>query len=422
MPGFIRSNSRRSRAESLCAVFSAFTISVVFHCVKKEEAPIKLLHLSDLHLGKRVNEFDLIEDQKYILDQIVMICEDKKVDVVLIAGDIYDKSLPPSDAVNLLDHFLTVLVACGIQVFAISGNHDSAERLNFGSRLFETSGLHVAGVFNGKLPKLTLQDEFGPVHIWSLPFVKASTVGHFLPNEDTSTYDLALAAALSTATVNTSERNVILAHQFITAVGKETVPSGSECVSVSVGTVDNVDYTRFDSFDYVALGHIHGAQSIGRETVRYAGSPLKYSLSECKNRKSVPLVTLAKKGDVQIELLPILPLRDMRHISGPIDALLDPRHVESQDDYLWVTLTNEEPILDAMSQVKAVYPNTMKLDYDNRMSATDLASTMAQNIKQKSFEALFCDFYENVTGSTPTEVEWGIVKALHESIKEDEGR
>jgi len=383
---------------------------------------MKLLHLADLHLGKRVNAFDLIEDQKYILDQIVKICEDKKVDAVLIAGDIYDKTLPPSDAVNLLDDFLTVLVRYGIQVLVISGNHDSAERLNFGSRLFETNGVHVSGVFSGKLPEITLQDEFGPVHIWSLPFVKATTIGHFLSDEDTTTYDLALAAALKTATVNTLERNVILAHQFITAAGKETLPSGSESVTISVGAVDNVDYKRFDAFDYVALGHIHGAQSIGRETVRYAGSPLKYSLAECQSRKSATLVTLGIKGDIHIELLPLVPLRDMRHISGPMDALLDPIHVESPDDYMWVTLTNEDPILDAMSQIKAVYPNTMKLNYDNRMSAADLPSTSAQNIEQMSFEALFCNFYENVTGSTPTEDEWKIVKDIHDAIKEEEGR
>jgi exonuclease SbcD len=380
---------------------------------------MKLLHLADLHLGRRVGEFDLLEDQRYFLSRIPPLCAQEKVDAVLIAGDVYDKSIPPADAVALLDGFLTALADAGLAVFVIAGNHDSGERLGFGSRLLESRGLHIAGSYTGQLPCTVLQDACGPVAIWSLPFVRASTAAHFLPDADASDYDRALGAVLAAAPVDTAGRNVLLAHQFVTAAGQDTQPDGSESAAVSVGTVDNVDVRRFDAFDYVALGHIHRPQAVGRAAVRYAGSPLKYSLDECLSQKSVTLVTLGAKGDVRIETRAIAPLHDMRHITGPMARLLDPANVETPDDYMWVTLTDDTPILDAMSRIRAVYPNTMKLDYDNRLTAAQRSAQAAQDVRQKGFAELFRDFYTQVTGSAPSDAEWEAVRTLYEQGEED---
>lgn len=380
---------------------------------------MKLLHVGDLHLGKRLGEYDLLEDQKYLLDQITELCRKCGADALLISGDIYDKSVPSVTAVELLDHFLTELIRQGTPVFLISGNHDSAERLNFGSRLLEKSGLHIAGEFQGSLTKITLQDEYGPVQIWSLPFVKAVGVRHYLPEADTATYDAALTAALGTASMNCRERNILLAHQFVTWGANQPVFSGSEMETVTVGMVDNVDCSCFDAFDYVALGHIHRAQPVGRETVRYAGSPMKYSISEIDSEKSAVLITLREKENLEIKLIPLKPLREMRHITGPLKALLKPEHVENPEDYIWVTLTDEEPILDAIGQVKSVYPRTIKLDYQSRMSRSAEPGNRSGQIRKKSFEELFGEFYETVTGNPPNSEEWRLVEEARQGGREE---
>ncbi len=377
---------------------------------------MKLLHLADLHLGRRVNEFDLLEDQRAILEQILALCAARGVDAVLLAGDVYDKSIPSAEAVALLDWFFTALTAQGRQVFVISGNHDSAARLDFGSRLLALSGLHITGSFRGAPGHAVLRDEWGEVHFWSLPFVRAASVAHWLPDADTATYDRAVAAALAAAQPDPAARNVLLAHQFVTAGGAAPIASGSES-ALTVGTVDNVDYTRFDAYDYVALGHIHGAQRVGRDTVRYAGSPLKYSLSECRQQKSVPLVTLGPKGSVEVELLALHPLRDMRHLTGPLEALLDRSRAADTGDYLWVTLTDEGPVLDAMRRVKAVYPNTMKLDFAARAGLVH-AAPKAEALRQKSFAELFAEFYETAAGAAPTEAEWALLREAQARTEE----
>ena len=377
---------------------------------------MKLLHLADLHLGRRVNEFDLLEDQRAILEQILALCEEKQVDTVLLAGDLYDKSVPSAEAVALLDWFLTALTAQKRTVVAIAGNHDSAARLDFGSRLLSAGGLYITGSFRGAPGRVVLSDAWGEVHIHALPFIKAATVAHYLPEADTSSYSRAVAAALAASPPDSSVRSVLLAHQFVTAGGQAPEASGSE-TALNVGTVDNVDVSCFDGYDYVALGHIHSAQRVGRDTVRYAGSPLKYSLSEWQQRKTAPLITLGAKGSVDYELLTLTPRRDMRHITGPMAELLDRRRVQDTDDYLWVTLTDEKPILDAMRQVKAVYPNTMKLDFAVRRN-TAAPQMRVETMRAKSFEALFGEFYETASGAKPTEAEWALLAEAQAKIKE----
>ena len=355
---------------------------------------MKFLHLGDLHLGRSLGDFDLIEDQKYILDQILEIIEKENVDGVLIAGDVYDKSIPSEAATNLLDYFLCKLSESGVQTFMISGNHDSDDRLNYGSNLFEANQIYISALYHGTLDKRTVTDEYGEVNVYLLPFVKASQVRHFYPEETIDSYDDAVRVILKHADMVVTQRNVIVAHQFVTGQSEDPALGGSEGAGTqSVGLVEKIGYDCFDGFDYVALGHIHSPQRVGRDQVRYSGSPLKYSLSEVHNAKSVPVITMGKKGEVTLELIPLKPMRDLRHIKGNLKALLEPKNITDVEDFIYVTLTDEEIINDAMGIFQQTYPNTVKIDYDNSrtraMEHVDI-SNIAEN---KSFSELIGDFY-----------------------------
>lgn len=355
---------------------------------------MKLLHLGDLHLGKSLGDFDLIEDQKYILDQILEIIEKENVDGVLIAGDVYDKSIPSEAATNLLDYFLCKLSESGVQTFMISGNHDSDDRLNYGSNLFEANQIYISALYHGTLDKRTVTDGYGEVNVYLLPFVKASQVRHFYPEETIDSYDDAVRVILEHVDMDVTQRNVIVAHQFVTGQSEDPALGGSEGAGTqSVGLVEKIGYDCFDGFDYVALGHIHSPQRVGRDEVRYSGSPLKYSLSEVHNAKSVPVITMGKKGEVTLELIPLKPMRDLRHIKGNLKALLEPKNMTDVEDFIYVTLTDEEIINDAMGIFQQTYPNTVKIDYDNSrtraMEHVDI-SNIAEN---KSFSELISDFY-----------------------------
>jgi len=355
---------------------------------------MKLLHIADLHIGKRVNEFSMIEDQQYILEHILHISEQEKPAGILIAGDVYDKSQPSADAVELLDEFLTKLIAQGQPVFIISGNHDSPERLGFGSRIMQKNGLYIAGVFDGNIHKEILADEFGMVNIYLLPYLKPALVRPFF-SESIESYNEATRAVITAANVDMQERNVLVAHQFVTCGAQQ--PERSDSESVSVGGLDNVDASAFEAFDYVALGHLHGPQRIGRDTIRYAGSPLKYSFSEARQHKSVTLLELGAKGDVDIRFIPLVPLRDMREIKGPIAELLNigKLDIAVAEDYIHATLTDEKEIYDAIGQLRQVYPNLMYLDFENsRTRQTDPSKTAASgDVAQKSPIELFSEFY-----------------------------
>ena len=360
---------------------------------------MKLIHLGDLHLGRTLGEFSLIEDQKYILEQILEIIRERQVDAALIAGDVYDRALPSEAAVALLDHFISRLSEGGIKTFIISGNHDSEERLNYGRRLFESRGIHIVSRFEGELVKHVLQDEAGNLNICMLPFIKASQVRHFYPEEKIDSYDDAVRVVLEHADIDTDSRNILVAHQFVTG---ETDPSiaGSEGASVhSVGLVEKISCSSLQDFDYVALGHLHSPQRVGYDRIRYAGSPLKYSLSEANSDKSVPIITLREKGDMEIECVPLRPHRDLRHITGDLEQLLRPEHLTDTDDFMYVTLTDEEIINDAMSIVQQYYPNTVRLDYRNSHTKEIEGPGPAEITENKSFEELISDFYHLVYGS-----------------------
>ena len=281
-----------------------------------------MAHLADLHIGKKLYEFSMIEDQRFILEQILGILEEEKVDGVLVAGDVYDKPVPAAEAVQLLDDFLTGLASCGIKVFLISGNHDSAERLAFGARLFGEAGVYVSRIYDGTVRKITLRDEYGEADVHLLPFIKPSMVRHFWEEEETETFQDAVRTAIHHMEVDPSRRNVLVAHQFVTGAGT------CESEELLVGGLDQVDASLFADFDYVALGHIHSPQKIGRETLRYCGTPLKYSFSEADQEKSVTIVELREKGDVRLSVRPLRPLHDLRQIRGSYMEVTSPGFLE----------------------------------------------------------------------------------------------
>lgn len=379
---------------------------------------MKFLHLADLHLGKRVNGFSMLEDQAHILRQILAILDDEQPDGVLIAGDVYDKSVPSVEAVELLDGFLTELRARGIPVLLISGNHDSPERLAFGGRVMDSCGIHISPVYDGALAPVTLQDAFGPVHVWLLPFVKPAHVRRWFPDADIESYTDAVAEAVAHMDIDTAARNVLVTHQFVTGGTR----SGSE--ELSVGGTDNVDSGIFAPFDYVALGHLHGAQHIGHETIRYAGSPLKYSFSEARQHKSVTVVTLGEKGDVQVRTAALTPLRELREIRGSYDKLTARsfyEHTTYRSDYLHLILTDEQDVFDAMSRLRTIYPYLMTLDYDNARTRAAGGMSVPAETERRTPPELFEALYQRQNHRPMSEVQRAYIAQLMEQIMEVQG-
>ena len=372
---------------------------------------MKFLHLGDLHLGKALSDFDLIGDQKYILDQILYIADKESIDGVFIAGDVYDKSIPSEAATKLLDYFLIELARKEIKVFMVSGNHDSDDRLNYGSTLFAANQIFISAVFDGTLHRQSLTDGDTEIDIYMLPFVKASQVKHYFPDEDIESYDDAVRTIIRNTPINKNNKNILVAHQFVAGKEEDPALAGSEGVGTqSVGMVEKIGYDCFDEFDYVALGHIHSPQRVARDGVRYAGSPLKYSLSEANNEKSVPLITISAEEGVKIELVPLKPLRDMRHIKGTLRELLDIKNVKAPEDFIYATLTDEDIINDAMGVFQQIYPNTVRIDYDNSHTREIEQVDISRIAENKSFPELIGDFYRLMYGCEITEEEMDIMR------------
>lgn len=350
---------------------------------------MKFIHLADLHIGKRVHGFSMLEDQRHILKHILDIVSAEQPDAVLIAGDVYDTAVPATEAVGVLDDFLVDLAQLGPQVLVISGNHDSPDRLSFGGRLMRRSGIHLAPAYRGQVAPITLQDAHGDVNIYMLPFIKPAHVRRWYPEEDIITYTDALRTAIEHMGVDTSARNVLLTHQFVTGAER------SESEEVSVGGADNVDAAVFEAFDYVALGHLHRPQRAGGQHVRYGGSPLKYSFSESGHVKSLLVVDLQEKGSLQVKEVPLEARRDMREVKGSFTQVTDPACyiMENTDDYVRVTLTDEEDIPDAMGKLRMVYPNLMALRYDNTRTRQSRGPLDLGAPEKKAPLTLFEDLY-----------------------------
>lgn len=392
-----------------------------------ETVAMKLLHLGDLHLGKRVNGFDFLEDQRYILDQVLALCDQHGVQGVILAGDIYDAPVPPAAAVTLLDWFLTQLTGRNIRVLAVAGNHDSADRLDYAAALLARQGVHIAGRFTGEIRVARLDGDL-PVEVCLLPFVRPATVRHFLPDAPITDQDTAVAAALSTLPPRQDGvARILVTHQTVLGGGALPQCAGSESIApdlvnaragVNIGTVDAVNAARFSEnggFDYVALGHIHRPQTAGAPNIRYAGAPLCYSLDEAGAQKSAVLLTLTPAG-AATELLPLHPRRAMRHLTGPLAELTDPARVTEAEDYIWATLTDDTPQPDAMAVLRAAYPNAMRLDYAPRGTGPDWQTETAEAIRKKSFDELFSAFFAQMHGRDLTEEERTVLAEMKEEV------
>lgn len=373
---------------------------------------MRLLHLSDLHLGKRVHEYSMLSEQRHVLAQIMQLARAERVDVVCIAGDVYDKSVPPGDAVRVLDDFLTQLVDSGLPVLLISGNHDSPERLSFLGGLLHARGLYIESVYAGKAKRVTLKDAQGDVDFYLLPYVKPAKAAPFFEGEEIESYEDAVRLSLAASEIDPARRNVLLAHQLFTFSGEAALRTDSE--SLSIGGVENVDVQMLEAFDYVALGHLHRAQRVGRESIRYAGSPLKYSFSEASGDKSVTIVDLGEKGEVAVRLLPLTPLHDMREIRGPIAALLEAAK-EPSYDYIRAILTDTGEVHDALARLRHVYPNLMRLDFERQGTET-LQAPDEQTISAQTPQALFEAFFVDQRGSDMTAAQREILREVLEGL------
>ena len=376
---------------------------------------MKLIHMSDLHLGKRVNEFSMIEDQKYILKEILTLIKEEKPDGILIAGDVYDRSVPTEDAIKLWDSFLVSLVEKKIPVYAISGNHDSAVRFSDHSSLVENSGVYLSPEYDGEAKHYSLKVGKQSVNIYLLPFIKPALARRIFDNDEIYNYTDACFEAIERMNVNTSAINILVAHQFVTGATR------CESEEVTVGGLDNVDLSVFDPFDYVALGHIHGTQFIGRETVRYCGTPLKYSFSEKDHIKSLTVIEIESKEEINIREIPLIPLHDMREIKGTYAELMLKENYENTatDDYIHVILTDEDDVIDALAKMRIVYPNIMKLSYDNLRTQSNQVVTDLKPVEGRNPIELFDEFYEKQNNQVMSKEQRDFILDCIESVWED---
>lgn len=377
---------------------------------------MKIIHLADLHIGKRVNEFSMIDDQKYILNQILKIIDKEKPDAVIIAGDVYDKQVPSIEAVELLDSFISDISKRKTTTFIISGNHDSAERLAFGSSLMAMGKIYISPVYNGKISKYTLKNDFGSANFYLLPFVKPNHVKRFFPNEKIESYTDAIRVVVDNLKLDTSEINILIAHQFVTGASR------TESEEISVGGLDNVDASVFEDFDYVALGHIHRPQKIGTERIRYCGTPLKYSFSEVNDTKSVSIIEINSKEDFNLRTIPLIPKRDMRKIRGTYEELITKTSYENTntDDYIHVTLTDEFNVVDAIQKLRVIYKNIMKLEYDNMRTRESRKINLDDMvIENKNPLEIFSEFYKLQNNKEMDDEQKEIIKKIMEEVWEE---
>ena len=378
---------------------------------------MRFAHISDLHLGKRLHEVSFLEDQSHVLNEICEILRDEKPDAVLIAGDIYDKSMPSAEAVRLFDDFLSELSADGQKVFVISGNHDSAARVAYGGRIMAKSGVYLsAPEYRGEVFSVPLEDNAGPVDIYLLPFIKPIHVSLAFKEEKIESYTDAMRVAVERMGVNPKRRSVLVAHQFVTGA----VRSDSE--EVSVGGLDNVDASVFEPFSYVALGHIHRPQNIGSPRIRYSGTPLKYSFSEAKDEKSITISELDAKGAVSVRTIPLKPDHDLREIKGTYDELMKKENYAgtATDDFLHIILTNEDDVPDAMRKLKTVYPNILRIDYDNARTKSGGAVEVVPEAETKTPMELVSEFYTMQNGQPMNEAQSEYIQRLAETVWEEQ--
>lgn len=381
---------------------------------------MRFFHLSDLHIGKQLHAYNLKEDQKHILREIVSYAEKLRPDAIVIAGDIYDKSVPSAEAVTIFDEFLTELsnLEPAIPILMIAGNHDSAQRLDYASQILKRQQIYIAGnapeTADEYLKKLTLQDEEGDVNFYFLPFLKPGYVRGVFDGQVPDSYETAVKQLLAREDIDWEKRNVLISHQFYAGSGQEMKRADSE--TVSVGGLDLIDSSCVQKFDYVALGHLHGAQKSGVEHVRYCGTLLKYSVSESNQKKMLHLVELGKKGEpVQVEEFPLHPLRDVRKIRGELADIIGEAKLENRDDYISVTLTDEIDPYKPKEQLERVYSHVLEVRMDNTRTRKKLEEFEEEIILADPLTA-FDEFFEEMQGRNMNEEERTVICEVLEEV------
>lgn len=384
---------------------------------------MKLLHTGDWHLGKTLDSFDLIEDQKFFLRQFIQIAIDKKPDVILIAGDIYDRSLPPTEAVMLLNEVLTeLIIKLKIKTILIAGNHDSSERLGFANDIMKAQGLFIFHRLEQIFEPITLEDEDGSIDFYGLPFIHPVVARHYFEDQEIKSFQEVYAKVLEKLCINRDNRNVLMTHGYIT--GSENLEESESERRLTIGGTEYVEAKLFEHFDYVALGHLHGPQKVSRETMRYSGSPIKYSFSELNHKKSVAYIELVKGKETVIELLPLVPLRDMREIKGELQVLIRPEVYElaNREDYLKVILTDKDEVYDAMNTLRQVYPHVLRCDIEkninNKRNEED-QEMACRAVEQLSPLHVFKQFYLELEEETLSDEQVALVTKAIETASEE---
>lgn len=373
---------------------------------------MKIFHTGDWHIGKLVNGFYMTDDQEFVMEQLFEKIEKEKPDVILIAGDLYDRSVPPLQAVELLNKvFHKIIRVLKTPIIALAGNHDSNERLSFGSELLKESGLYISGNLKNNIDKITLMDEYGPVNFYPIPYADPQIVRDLFEDDKIKTHDDAMNKVVNSIkeNINYTQRNIAIAHGYVTykkSDNDELVlleESDSE-KPLSIGGTDLINSICFDGFNYTALGHLHGPQKVGSNKVRYSGSLLKYSFSERKQEKGITIVNIDSEGEVEIELFNFKPRRDLRIIKGELKELLreDIANLENKEDYIKAVLEDVGELLDPMAKLRTVYPNVMELVREDRLKSSLNNKVVASNIKEKSKFDLFQNFYKDITGEKCT--------------------
>ena len=385
---------------------------------------MKIIHTADWHIGKIVNEYSMINDQKFILNSLIELIKSEKPNALIIAGDLYDRSIPPVEAVELLDEvFCKILLDLKTPILVIAGNHDGAERMSFASKILINNGLYIAGIYDGDIKKVVLQDEFGPVNFFLLPYTDPRHVKNIFSDEDITNHDIAFKRVIEEIkrVMNTEERNILIAHGYVTKMGEdESVTSDSER-PLSIGGTDIVNYDNFTCFNYTALGHLHGPQRVGVDKIRYSGSLLKYSFSEANHKKGATIVEIDANGEATVSRKEFLPKRDMRIIKGPINKLIDPTIYRegNTDDYVYAILTDEGELVDPISKLRAVYPNIMRLGRENIEVREQSRTAASSGYKSKSKVELFEEFFLSINGTNLSDEGRAVINEVVEVVSKE---
>lgn len=395
----------------VCPILTQVCFIIKITSEKQEGKRMKLLHVGDLHIGKKIKGFSLADDIQNILNRILQTAKDRNVDGILIAGDIYDSTNPSSEALSCFDDFISKLHDIKVSCFAVSGNHDNIYRVSFGSQIMSRENIYFAKKYSGTLEPIEVSQD---VNIWLLPFIRPIDVRTFYPDFANGSYEEMMKTVLKNISIDKKKTNILVAHQFVTCNGK--APEKSDSESVSLGTLDNIDVSNFEDFDYVALGHIHKPQAMGRQTVRYSGSPLKYSFSEQNDKKSMVLLDIKGK-QVDIEFIDFCPLRDMREVVGYYDDL---KKYAPTDDYVKIILKDENFIIDIKHKLESNFSRIMEIVYDNTYTRENRFTEKAKAVESQSPLELFKDFYELQNNQEMTEKQLKKVEEIFASMGEKE--